>query len=226
MATINEYRRHVRQCHSRSTLASANKEYRQSVRESKSDSTLSSFLKFSDGTQTPKSASQFTVSKVPDEVVELLDTWQLEVDDNFVVQWRPDSITHPRNWPMSRKLYDTAIICILEFFTTLVSNTGSSAARYASNDIGVGQELAIFCFVTLYLLGQAIGGIVFPPVAETFGGRTIYFIGAVGFCVSCLIIGAAPSLPTVVIGRFASGVFSAMPTVVAVGSIVSHNPGY
>lgn len=75
--------------------------------------------------------------------------------------------------------------------------------------------------MTLYLLGQALGGIVFPPIAETFGGRTIYLVGAVGFSLSCLAVGVSATLPAVVVGRFCSGVFSAMPTVVAVGSIVS-----
>lgn len=168
----------------------------------------------------PSPSSSREDPEIPQAVINLLEQWQLDLDHRTgIVSCSPTSRTHPRNWSHSRKLYDTFVICLFEFFTTVISNTGSSVARYA--DLGISQTLSIFCFVTLYLFGQAIGGIIFPPVAEVYGGRTIYVVGAVGFTALCAIMGAEHGIWSVVLGRFGSGLCSAMPTVVAIGSLVS-----
>jgi hypothetical protein len=41
----------------------------------------------------------------------------LERRSNHVVYWRPDSEGHPRNWSSRRKIFDTTIIILLEFYT-------------------------------------------------------------------------------------------------------------
>lgn len=135
------------------------------------------------------------------------------------VDFAKSSPAHPRQWPLKRKVYDTAIICLLEFLTTVISNSGSDVSREAGPELGLSREMAIFCLTTLYLLGQAFGGLLLPPVCEAFGGKMIYVGSSAGFTAMCLMTGLAPSVPTVVVGRFVSGALSAMPTVVAAGSI-------
>jgi hypothetical protein len=41
----------------------------------------------------------------------------LERRDDGLVYWRPDSKSHPRNWPTTRKAFDTTIIILFEFYT-------------------------------------------------------------------------------------------------------------
>lgn len=57
-----------------------------------------------------------------------------------------------------------------------------------------------------------------PPVAETFGGRNLYILGALGFTLSCVLMAAQPTLPVVVAGRLVCGFMSALPSTVAVSS--------
>ena len=109
--------------------------------------------------------------------------------------------------------------CLLDFLTTVISNSGSDVSREAGLEIGLSREMAIFFLTTLYLLGQAFGGLLLPPVCEAFGGKLIYVVSSAGFTAMCLMIGLAPSIGTVVVGRFVSGALSAMPTVVACWSI-------
>jgi hypothetical protein len=40
----------------------------------------------------------------------------LQIDSNGLVTWGPGSQLHPRNWPLSRKAYDTGVIIFLDFF--------------------------------------------------------------------------------------------------------------
>lgn len=62
--------------------------------------------------------------------------------------------------------------------------------------------MAIFCFVTVYLLGQALGGLVFPPIAECFGGRIIYMLSTtavlIHLWISTAVVGLAlgPAIAT------------------------------
>lgn len=176
---------------------------------------------------------------VPLHVSEALHTRGFRADEYGVVRWRENSIAHPRRWSLTRKAYDSALICFLEFFMTLVSNTGSSVAMEAAADFNVGRTSAIAAFTTVYLVGQAFGGLILPPICESFGGRSIYVTSTFAFAAFCAMIGAWPKLPgkennrtslfsvtsantsfsVVIVGRFITGALSAMPSVVAAGSI-------
>lgn len=156
---------------------------------------------------------------VPRKVSDALEAKGFAVDDTGTVRWAPDSFAHPRRWPLARKIYDTAVITILEFVVTLVSNTGSSIAPLAADELGISREWSLFVFTTLYLLGQAFGGLLFSPIAESFGGRTIYLSSTFGYSLLCVAIVTWPTLPVIVVGRFTTGLLSAIPAVVAAGSL-------
>jgi len=156
---------------------------------------------------------------IPTTVLKALSDDYLTVNRDGLVDFAYASPSHPRQWSLPRKLYDTTIICLLEFVTTMISNAGSNIAEQVSEDFGIPRELAIFCTATLYLLGQAIGGLIFPPVAEVFGSRLLYAGSTALYAALCLMTGLAPSLATVITGRLFCGMLSAMPTCVATGSV-------
>ncbi|KAJ0337712.1 hypothetical protein COL154_006207 [Colletotrichum chrysophilum] len=70
-----------------------------------------------------------------------------------------------------------------------------------------------------YLIGQTIGGAVFPPFSESFGRKKLYVISTVFYSLFCILIGKVPTIAGIVVGRFGSGFLSAIPTVIATGSI-------
>ncbi|KAL5337953.1 MFS multidrug transporter [Aspergillus crustosus] len=139
--------------------------------------------------------------------------------DGYHIQWAVGNPRHPRNWPISRKVYDVSLLIFLEFFTTAVSTAGSTAANYAALEFDLSQELSIFFFVTLYLLGQALGGVILPPYSECFGRKKLYIISSATYSIACVIIAAVPSIKGVVFGRVLSGFLSAIPSTIVVGSI-------
>ena len=89
----------------------------------------------------------------------------------------------------------------------------------AAAHMGVSLDVSMFCLATLYMLGQALGGLIFPPTTEVFGSKFIYVSSTALYAGLCLLIGFAPHLSTIIIGRFLCGMLSAMPTCVAVGSL-------
>lgn len=158
---------------------------------------------------------------IPPHVHTALQSHGLHLTAAGTVSFHPTSPTHPRHWPLPRKLHDTLTIILLESLMTLVSNTGSAIAPFAAPGLGISREKALACFTTAYMGGQALGGLIFPPIAESFGGRAIYVASTAGFALGCVALGAwGEGRWAVVVGcRFVTGLLSAMPCVVATGSL-------
>lgn len=81
------------------------------------------------------------------------------------------------------------------------------------------QEADLLLSSRSYLIGQGMGGIFFPPYSEAFGRKTLYIVSTLAYCVFSIITVSVPSLAVVIIARFLTGIFSAIPTVVVAGSI-------
>lgn len=86
------------------------------------------------------------------------------------------------------------------------------------DEYGLSRTLAYFAFVTLYLLGQTLGGLVCAPVSETFGRRTLYIVASCLFCLFSAVVAAVPSVVAVYVGRLGQGVAAAIPATVAFGN--------
>ncbi|KMQ45668.1 MFS multidrug transporter [Trichophyton rubrum] len=174
---------------------------------------------------TPSSQPSVTKLEVPPTIGEnnlqaLLEEHGLEyTPDGEHIRWLASNPKHPRNWSMLRKIYDSGLIIILDLFTTAVSTAGSAAADHARHEYGLSRTLAVFLFVSVYLLGQGVGGIIFPPYSETFGRKKLYIVSTGLYSLFCVVVGLVPSVAGVVVGRFFSGFLSAIPTIVVAGSI-------
>ncbi|KAF1344909.1 putative MFS multidrug transporter [Delphinella strobiligena] len=142
----------------------------------------------------------------------------VHIEDDNKICWNEANQDHPRNWGVLAKTYSTLVICWLELYMTGISSSGTAAADSARTDYGISRTLAYFAFVTIYLLGQTIGGIFCSPISEAFGRRTIYIISTVMFCIFSAIVAAVPSLIAVFFGRFFQGVAAAIPATVAFGN--------
>ncbi|KAL4860683.1 hypothetical protein BDV12DRAFT_191559 [Aspergillus spectabilis] len=142
----------------------------------------------------------------------------IDPSDGYV-RWLKDSKDHPRNWRVLRKTYDTSLVMFLEFYTTVISTTGASAAELALQDYESSKMSLLVAFSLMYQLGQAVGGIVIPPSSDLFGRRMPYLLSCLLFSVSCLIVGVVPHVSAVFIGRFFSGLASAVPSVVVSGTV-------
>lgn len=77
----------------------------------------------------------------------------------------------------------------------------------------------IFGCACRYLLGQCLGGIIFPSFSEAFGRKRLYIISTGLYSVFCVVVGLSSSLAGIAVGRFFSGFLSAIPTIVVAGSI-------
>ncbi|KAB8215668.1 major facilitator superfamily domain-containing protein [Aspergillus novoparasiticus] len=93
------------------------------------------------------------------------------------------------------------------------------AARAARDDTGMNEILSIFIFVPLYMVGQGIGSVIFPPYSEAFGRKKLYVVSTGLYSICCVLVAEVPFPVGVVIGRFISDFLSAIPAVIAADSI-------
>ncbi|GFF80135.1 hypothetical protein IFM61392_08225 [Aspergillus lentulus] len=135
------------------------------------------------------------------------------------MEWDTEHEDYPRNWPIQRKLYDAVVMFFLEFYTTVISTTGPSAAEPAMKEYGLSRVITLTGFQFMYGVGQALGGLTMPPFSESMGRKKSYLVSAGAYSVSCLLVGVVPSPAGVFVGRFISGYASAVPAIVLAGSI-------
>jgi MFS family permease len=95
------------------------------------------------------------------------------------------------------------------------------AADKAFQELGISRQFAIAAFASSYLVGQAFGSIIFPTLTENFGRRKIYIYSTMAYALANVVVAAGGShhVSAVIIGRGLSGLLSAIPAVVAAGSI-------
>lgn len=133
--------------------------------------------------------------------------------------WDTEHHDFPRNWPLQRKLYDACVIFFLEFYTTVMSTTGPSAAEEAMSEYAMSRAVMLTGFQFMYGIGQAVGGLTMPPFSEALGRQKSYLVSAGAYSISSLLVGLIPSPAGVFVGRFISGFASSVPAIVLAGSI-------
>jgi MFS family permease len=143
----------------------------------------------------------------------------LQRSESNHVDWSKDHSEHPRNWPLSRKIYDTTVIIFFEFYTTVVATTGPSAASLARKEYDISRVVALTAFAFMYNAGQALGGLLIPPFSESFGRKPPYIYSCAVFSIGNLLSGVVPHPAGVFIGRFMAGFASAVPSVITAGSV-------
>ncbi|CAD0029926.1 unnamed protein product, partial [Aureobasidium pullulans] len=159
-------------------------------------------------------------SRTRESTDNLLEQHGCHLEDGNTVCWNDDSKDHPRNWSLFAKCYTTVVICWVELYMTAsLIKLKTAASNSARMEYDMSRTLGVFAFVTMYLLGQTVGGIVCSPISETFGRRTLYIVASAMFCIFSVITAAVPSSIAVYFGRFFQGLAAAVPACVAFGSI-------
>lgn len=108
--------------------------------------------------------------------------------------------------PFARKLLVTIVLCMMTLALTFNSTAYASSSAHLVEHFQVSQEV-IFLGVALFVLGFAVGPLLFGPMAHLIGFRPVY-IGTY-ICFTAFAFGAAEAsnIQTLIIMRFLSGVF-------------------
>ena len=80
------------------------------------------------------------------------------------------------------------------------------------------ETMAVLC-ISIFVTGYAAGPLLWAPLSELYGRRTITNLTNVLFFVTNLACGLAPSLPVLIFTRFLGGFFSSACFVLGAGII-------
>ena len=137
-----------------------------------------------------------------------------------IVDWDgPQDPENPQNWSSKYKWYTIMILACMTFVVSFGSSVWSTATIVTAAEFGVSQEVMILG-VTLYVVGFALGPLVFGPLSELYGRRTPLMAGMLGFIIFQIPIGVASNLQTIFVCRFFGGAFGSAALAIVPGMAV------
>ena len=144
-------------------------------------------------------------------------------DDPYLVHWIPNDPRDPMNFTNFTKCFITVVAAIATLAVTLVSSAYTSGIKQVIEEFHVSQEIAVLG-VSLFVLGFAIGPLLWAPFSELFG-RQVLFIGTYAG-LTAFNAGACGSqnIQTLLTLRFFAGAFGSSPLTNAGGTIADMFP--
>lgn len=141
-------------------------------------------------------------------------------ESSDIVEWDgPNDPENPLNWSARYRWYVIMILACMTFVVSFGSSVWSTATTVTATEFGVSQEVMILG-VTLYVVGFALGPLVFGPLSELYGRRNPLMIGMFGFIIFQIPIGVANNLQTIFICRFFGGAFGSAALAIVPGMAV------
>lgn len=144
-------------------------------------------------------------------------------EDPYVVNWIPNDPRNPMLYSEFKKWSITLLVAIATLAVAFVSSAYSGGAREVIAEFGCSQEIFTLG-ISLFVLGFAIGPLIWAPLSELFG-RQVLYIGTYGV-LTAFNAGAAgaQNIQSLIILRFFAGAFGSSPLTNAGGVIADMFP--
>ena len=131
--------------------------------------------------------------------------------EEYVVEFEGEGDPrHPFNWSRKRKLRIAGTLGFATFCSSFGSSIFSAGTLVVARQFGVSGEVGILG-VSLYVLGFAMGPLLWGPLSELKGRRLPMLISMFGFTIFQFAVATAKDLQTIIICRFWAGFFAAAP---------------
>ncbi|CRK31647.1 hypothetical protein BN1708_015998 [Verticillium longisporum] len=136
----------------------------------------------------------------------------------YLVDFLPEDVRNPMTFSQTKKWSITVVNAVATLAVAFASSAYSGGVRAVIIDFGVSQIVAILG-VSLFVLGFAIGPLLWAPLSEIFGRQRLFIVTF--FALTAFNAGAAGSqnIETLIILRFFAGAFGSSPLTNAGGVI-------
>ncbi|KAI5293401.1 hypothetical protein KEM52_005564 [Ascosphaera acerosa] len=139
-------------------------------------------------------------------------------EDPYVVVWLPKDPRNPMLYPQSLKWFLTVMVGLSALGTAMISSAYTGGIEQIMMEMHIGQEVATLG-VSLYVLGFAIGPLVWAPLSEMYGRAVVFFVSYMGLTAFNAGCAGAQNAQTLIILRFFAGSFGSSPLTNAGGVI-------
>ena len=131
-------------------------------------------------------------------------------DDPYAVNWLPNDFRNPLQLKTSMKWFITVIAALETLVVALVSSAYTGGIVQIEEQFGATTEIATLG-VSLYVLGFALGPLIWAPMSEMFGRQLVFITTYCGLTIFCAACVGAKNIETLLVFRFLSGAFGSSP---------------
>ncbi|KAJ5247442.1 hypothetical protein N7468_002425 [Penicillium chermesinum] len=144
-------------------------------------------------------------------------------DDPYSVSWIPDDPRNPMLFSEVEKWTYTMLVAFATLAVSLVSSAYTGGVLEIEQDFGIGNEVATLG-VSLFVLGFAIGPLLWAPLSELFGRQLLFTTTYAGLTAFNAGAAGAQNSWTLIILRFFAGAIGSSPLTNAGGVIADMFP--
>lgn len=140
---------------------------------------------------------------------------------NFnIVSWSSESDPHnPRNWTKSKKFLNVGLLSFMSFLAPLASSMMAPGVMQIMEEFHSTNDLLASFVVSVYVLGFAIGPLIFAPLSEMYGRLPMYYICEIMFTIFSVACAVSKNMGSLIAFRFFAGMFGGVPLANGGGSI-------
>lgn len=131
-------------------------------------------------------------------------------EDPFAVDFTPCDPFNPQDWTVGKKWTMTILTAFSTLAVAFVSSAFSGGLTYIMAEFGVSEELSILG-ISLFVVGFAVGPLLWAPMSESFGRQMLYFVTYGALVAFNAAAAGAPNFPGLVVLRFFAGAFGSSP---------------
>lgn len=144
-------------------------------------------------------------------------------EDPYLITWLPDDPRNPMCLRDRTKWFITLTTAFNTLAVSLLSSAYSGGVKEIIMEFQISQIVAILG-VSLFVLGFAIGPLLWAPLSELFGRQILFsgtYMALTAFCGGCV---GAKNIETLLILRFFAGAFGSSPLTNSGGVIADMFP--
>lgn len=130
----------------------------------------------------------------------------------------PDDPEFPQNWPLKRKILNSFSVALCALAATIGSAMFSQGTLEVMKEFHVGS-VVVALGTSLFVFGFAAGPILWGPLSELYGRKTVLMPSSFGYICFSFAVGSAKDIQTVMICRFFAGFMGAASLVTAPASM-------
>lgn len=140
-------------------------------------------------------------------------------EDSSLVGWDgPNDKENPMNWSRRKKYTVTVFYSTMTFCLTFASSVFSTATMVTAKLFGVSNEVMTLG-TSLFVLGFAVGPIIWGPLSELYGRKPPLFFGFFCFAIFQIPVAVAQNVETIMLCRFLGGFFGSAPLAIVGGAL-------
>ncbi|EPS33083.1 hypothetical protein PDE_08045 [Penicillium oxalicum 114-2] len=131
-------------------------------------------------------------------------------DDPYAVQWMPKDFRNPTQLSKPMKWGITMVAAMETLVVALVSSAYTGGILQIQREFHIDTEVATLG-VSLYVLGFALGPLIWAPMSELYGRQLVFISTYCGLTVFCAATIGAKNSASLLIFRFLAGAFGSSP---------------